>query len=249
MKIINDQKHPLLLSIFLAVVTIAFMIFAGIIISVRGVNDVDAILVQGIFIWISAILGLLIMKISDVSMREYGLQLNGKIFSKKMLWFLPIITVEACAFCAGMNDEVTMKIFIILVLFTIGVGINEEIYYRGLILKLLKIKGTKYAIIVSSIIFGLVHAFNALAGKDIIYIILQILFAALFGFVCAEITILSKSLIIPIIWHAVHDLLALTTSQRLDTTALVILGVQSFVLIIYSVYLWKKVISESESNN
>lgn len=249
MKIINDQKHPLLLSIFLAVVTIVFMIFAGIIISVRGVNDVDAILVQGIFIWISAILGLLIMKISDVSMREYGLQLNGKIFSKKILWFLPIITVEACAFFAGMNDEVTMKIFIILVLFTIGVGINEEIYYRGLILKLLKIKGTKYAIIVSSIIFGLVHAFNALAGKAIIYIILQIIFAALFGFVCAEITILSKSLIIPIIWHAVHDLLALTTSQRLDTTALVILGVQSFVLIIYSVYLWKQVISESELNN
>lgn len=249
MKIINNQKNTLLLSIFLAVVTIVFMIFAGIIISVRGVNDVDAILVQGIFIWISAILGLLIMKISDVSMKEYGLYLNGKIFSKKMLWFLPIIIVEACAFFAGMNDEVTMKIFIILILFTIGVGINEEIYYRGLILKLLKIKGTKYAIIVSSIIFGVVHAFNALAGKDISYIILQIIFAALFGFVCAEITILSKSLIIPIIWHAVHDLLALTTSQILDTTALVIVGVQSFVLIIYSVYLWKKVISDGESNN
>jgi len=243
MKIINNQKDPLLLSLLLAVVTILFMVFAGITISVTGLEDVDAISVQGVFIWISAILGLLIMKVSDVSMREYGLYFNNKIISKKMLWFLPLALVEAFAFFAGINDEITMKIFVILVLFTIGVGINEEIYYRGLILKLLKMRGTKYAILVSSIIFGVAHVFNALAGNDFLYIILQIIFAALFGFVSAEITVLTKSLIIPIIWHALHDLLAITTSQRFDTAALVILSIQSFVLILYSVYLWKKVIS------
>ncbi len=235
------QKHPLLVSLFLAFVTILFMVFAGVIITVRGLLDLDGILVQSFFIWISAILGLFIMKNSDLSLSQFGLNLKTRIKSKKMFCFIPIIVIEIIPFFTGLNNEVTLKVFLILVLFSIGVGINEEIYYRGLILNLLESKGIKYAIIVSSLLFGLVHAFNLLGGKSLTYILLQILFATLFGFLCGEIAVLTGSLIIPIVWHSLHDLIALSTSQALDTSAIFILGIQSLILLIYAIYLWKNI--------
>lgn len=105
------QKHPLLVSLFLAFVTILFMVFAGVIITVRGLLDLDGILVQSFFIWISAILGLFIMKSSDLSLSQFGLNLKTRIKSKKMFWFIPIIVIEIIPFFTGLNNEVTLKVF------------------------------------------------------------------------------------------------------------------------------------------
>lgn len=234
------QRHPLLVSLLLALLTVVFMTIAGITVVSLDSKEVEMVVIQGIFIWVSGIVGLLIMKKSRYTMVDYGFVFSKQTFNKKVLWFIPILLIELLPVLYGFSSDLTVPIVLILIFFTIGVGINEEVYYRGLILKVLEEKGIKYAVIISSILFGVAHVFNALAGKDMFYISLQITFAALFGFVAALLVIITRSIMIPIIWHALHDFLAMSTAEVLDSTGLIILGAQSTILLIYAVYLWKK---------
>jgi membrane protease YdiL (CAAX protease family) len=103
----------------------------------------------------------------------------------------------------------------------------------------MKEKGTKNAIIGTSILFGVLHLANAFNGKDLFYVILQIIFAFLVGFVLAEIVSITKSLWVAIIWHASHDYISSITGDLLNTKELIILAVQVAVLIIYAFILWK----------
>jgi uncharacterized protein len=234
-----SHKYPLLYSILLALLTIIFMTIAGIIITIRKSSEEETYIVLTLVIWVSAFVGLLIMKKSKYSMKDFGFNFYNKLLDKKLLWLIPIILIEALPFITGLNHELSTRTFFILVFFTIGVGVNEEVYYRGLILKLLEVKGVKYAIINSSVIFGVAHIFNALNGKDPFYLILQILFATVFGLVCAEIVILKKTIILPIIWHTLHDLISISTSQEVGTSmAHIIISIQFIILIFFSIYLW-----------
>jgi membrane protease YdiL (CAAX protease family) len=101
-------------------------------------------------------------------------------------------------------------------------------------------KGRKKAIIWSSIVFGVLHLVNVLNGKNALYLILQVIFAFLVGFVLAEIVSITKSLWIVIIWHAAHDYISSITSDTLDTTALVILAIQVVILSVYAICIWRR---------
>lgn len=140
----------------------------------------------------------------------------------------------------GFSSEVTVLQYIILLFFTVAVGFNEEIYFRGLALKFIEEKGRKKAIIWSSVIFGVLHLVNALNGKNALYLVLQMMFALLVGFVLVEIVSITKSLWVVIAWHAAHDYISSITGETLDTTALIILAIQVGILLVYAICIWKK---------
>lgn len=125
--------------------------------------------------------------------------------------------------------------------FVIAVGFAEEFYFRGLILKILQQKGIKLSIILSSVLFSIGHLSNLLNGASFWNTILQLIFAFLFGLVAAEITILTKSIMIGVIWHIAHNFIALITQSGDTTKDLIILGVQCVILLIYNFYLIKKI--------
>lgn len=141
---------------------------------------------------------------------------------------------------AGFSSEVTVLQYIILLFFTVAVGFNEEIYFRGLVFKFIKEEGTKKAIIWSSVIFGVLHLVNALNGKNALYLVLQMMFAFLVGFVLAEVVSITKSLWVVIAWHAAHDYISSVTGETLDTTALIVLAIQVGILLVYAIYVWKR---------
>lgn len=81
---------------------------------------------------------------------------------------------------------------------SITAGICEEILYRGLLLvTLVSLVGTWPAVVISSLIFGLGHAYQGIAG------IVKTGFA---GLVLALLTVFSGSLFIAIVLHTVVDL-------------------------------------------
>lgn len=112
-----------------------------------------------------------------------------------------------------MLPKITVQQYIILLFFTVAVGFNEEIYFRGLAFKFMEYKGRKKAIIWSSIVFGILHLANAFNGKNVLYLVLQMFFSFLVGFVLAEIVSITKSLWGIIFWHAAHDYIANITSD------------------------------------
>lgn len=107
----------------------------------------------------------------------------------------------------------------------IGVGIFEEVLYRGLISKILLKKlghskrGKINACVISSVIFGMVHitniidiAINAehLSVGVILPVVSQIIFATAFGLLNVALFLRSGTLWIPILIHGVGNLLIQT---------------------------------------
>lgn len=91
---------------------------------------------------------------------------------------------------------------------SITAGVCEEVVYRGLLLAtLVSLVGTWPAVAISSLIFGLGHAYQGASG---------IAKTGLIGLVLALFTVFSGSLFIAIILHAVVDL----TSGRIMGRAL-----------------------------
>jgi len=81
---------------------------------------------------------------------------------------------------------------------SITAGVCEEILYRGLLLAtLVSLVGTWPAVAISSLIFGLGHAYQGISG---------IAKTGLAGLVLALLTVFSGSLFIAIVLHAVVDL-------------------------------------------
>jgi membrane protease YdiL (CAAX protease family) len=88
-------------------------------------------------------------------------------------------------------------------LFWIGapifVGLNEEILFRGFLLRgLTKLKGPIWAAVISSCLFSLMHALNAFGGADPIFLTGQMMTAFGIGIILSAITLRAGS-----IWPAV----------------------------------------------
>jgi membrane protease YdiL (CAAX protease family) len=199
------------------------------------------IVVLTVFLMISIAIGILIMKKTRFTLQEYGFRQSEKNTSHNVWWYIPLLAVEILPIViVGFNSDITVLQYIIVLFFTIAVGFNEEIYFRGLALKFMEEKGRKKAIIWTSIVFGVLHLANVLNGKNALYLILQMIFAFLVGFVLAEIVSITKSLWIVIIWHAAHDYISSITSDALDKTALVILAIQVGILSVYVICIWRR---------
>jgi len=110
-------------------------------------------------------------------------------------------------------------------------GIWEEVSFRGVIstLNLRKYSRTTVLIVVS-ILFGLFHFFNLLAGNPLVITGIQVIYAALLGFLFGYLFIKTKSLIPSIILHYLIDSLGqlftyVSFDSMIDLVLFAIIGV------------------------
>ncbi len=90
------------------------------------------------------------------------------------------------------------------------VAINEEVIFRGFVLKgLLRKSGTVTAVLLSSFAFGLLHLLNLLEGGEPVLIGAQIISAMGIGAVLAAVTLRSGSLWPAIVLHFLADVIGL----------------------------------------
>jgi len=91
-------------------------------------------------------------------------------------------------------------------LFALSIGLDEELFSRGFIFGILEDSGLNKAIIISSIHFGLLHLGNYFWGdQSLSYTISQVLTAATFGFVCSSTVIFTRSYWPAVLLHALSD--------------------------------------------
>jgi membrane protease YdiL (CAAX protease family) len=85
------------------------------------------------------------------------------------------------------------------------VGFVEESVFRGLMLTALRERGVWRAIIVTSVLFGLTHLANVLAGATVLETISQVAYTIAFGVAFAAL-VLSTGIIWPLVLaHAAID--------------------------------------------
>jgi membrane protease YdiL (CAAX protease family) len=110
-----------------------------------------------------------------------------------------------------------------------------------LVFKALEGKGTKSAIILSSILFAVVHIGHIAGGSNIVYTIIQVVYAFVIGIVFAEVMYLSKSLIPVILWHFLHDFFSIIQNEPNMTTIMIFAGAQIVILALYAIYLFSRI--------
>ena len=230
----------LLKSIGFALLMVLFPVIAGVIIQVAGVEDETTVYgIQAVLFALASIIGYLIYQ--RMHKPEAKKNIEKATDTKDLLWFIPIIISELIVFISGVNLSYDILYYLILLVFTIFVGISEELFFRGIILNILKSENSKYAVIVSSLLFSVLHLTNLAGNITIEYAILQLVFAFIFGLVTAQLTILTKSLVPAIIWHFSHDFIAFICGNELNTMTIIITIVQCVILAIYSIVLFKKI--------
>jgi len=234
MKMINS---PILLSILFTLLALVFPTIAGVIIAVKNISSLSSItLIQFIAFAVGVLVTLWIMKKSKFSFQDFGFRKF-----KAEAWMVVIIVSELVTFFNGIADQdgFSAQYVLILLLFVIAVGLFEEFIFRGLIFKYLSAKGLKTAIIGSSILFGIGHLANLFSGQDFLMTLLQLIFAFLFGLVCAEIVAKTKSIMFPIIWHAAHDFIAFLTDSEPNVLSVFIYVIHCLVLMGLAIYFWR----------
>jgi membrane protease YdiL (CAAX protease family) len=134
-----------------------------------------------------------------------------------------------------------------LMIAAIGVAVNEEILFRGILLRALLPFGTAIAIIIPSVLFGASHLGNIIAGGDVTFALFQFIWTTLAGMSFAALRLLGKSLWPSIVYHIVMDgtEYAVTGefgvhSMHLTPTILTVAVLITAALLIYSVILLMK---------
>ena len=236
-----SKRHPLGAAIGVAIICVAFTVLGSALAQILALPDTTGYLLIAAFLLVSSAIGLLLMKRSPDTLAQYGFRAQPFAGAAGVWFYLPLLLIEILPLAIyGIEPGHNAAHYGTMLLFTAAVGLNEETYFRGLVLRFLQNKSTRWAIWGSSIIFGVLHSANLLGGKDLLYTVLQILFAFLVGLVLAELLVHTGRLWVLIVWHAAHDFISYSTPDVMDAGAFVLLGVQVVILLAYFVVLQKK---------
>lgn len=182
---------------------------------------------------------LIIWLIKNGLCANYGL-CKIKTSYRNYLYFLPLAVIASTNLWGGFTFRFSPVETALYIVSMLCVGFIEEIIFRGFLFRALCRESVKWAVIISSITFGMGHIVNLLNGADVPSTLLQICYAAAVGFLFTIIFYYSKSLIPCIITHSAINSFSAFAVERTDifnTAAAIALIIISLV---YALWLMKK---------
>lgn len=136
----------------------------------------------------------------------YGLNSLKKLNYKNLLFCIPMIIIPIVNLCFGIHINYSWQEIFLICITMLGVGFSEEILFRSFLIRAIINKNSKAAIVLPSIIFGMVHITNFFGGEDIAMTILQMVYATSFGFMCSVFFYKTNNIIPCIICHSTTNI-------------------------------------------
>jgi uncharacterized protein len=152
------------------------------------------------------------------------------------LMIVPFIIVLGLPFLMGIKTT-DVKTFVYLLIGYALTGFMEEGLMRGIVLRVLKPTGTTRSVVISSLLFGLIHIGNLLYRNPMI-VFAQMIGAFVHGIGLSAIRLRTNTIWFPVILHGLHDLALKYT----NFPAIPLDVVQVTLLMVYGIYLlrgWK----------
>jgi membrane protease YdiL (CAAX protease family) len=198
-------KYGALKAILTVLLTLAIQIVAIVLIVTTGIDQegiTATLIICFAFIVVIAV-GLLIVHRSVFTFREIGFRrpenthrwLYLMIAATQVFWLIPLLISDN-----NMSNITPFAVVRLLIYMTL-VAISEELVYRGLLYRYLLKSSIFKAITFSAFIFGIAHVSNAFAGLGLIFIVLNIVYAFVFGWAAVSVFVVTKSLWPVIVWH------------------------------------------------
>ena len=263
------EKYPIVISIVLAAIWTILLIGVGIGVSLIPFisNSKSGYLSQLIVDVMGTGLGIFVIwffKSSAVyKEKRYGLGQGFLIgLYLVIIGFYSLIVTTIMADKSKINPIWQIAIFAITMIF---IGTCEEFLFRGVISNLLfnkygkTIPGVWFAVIMTGVIFGCMHLFNALSPEVSFYsALIQGLVAGVLGMVLTAIYFRCRNIWVVVILHAFIDFAALFTSGVFGTntldgsigtySALQLFGILPYIIVLL-VLLRKNKMKEILENN
>ena len=172
-------------------------------------------------------------------LEKYGLcSFKGDV--KKYLYFIPLALILSCNLWNGVTLNLSVAETSLYILSMLCVGFIEEVIFRGFLFKALCIENLRWAILISSITFGVGHVVNLLNGAEVFLTVLQMGYATAIGFLFTIIFYKGKSLFPCIIVHSIFNALSVFAVEGSHVFNIVTAIVLSAISIGYAVWILKK---------
>jgi membrane protease YdiL (CAAX protease family) len=228
-------RRPWLTATAFALVPVAFTAAASAIGQGTALGAVAAALVVAGGAAVSTAVGLLVIGRSRDTAGEYGFRRARR--ASAAWWFLPIPATVATAL-ATQGVHVGWPQLAAYAVLAVAVAVNEEVWFRGIILAVLRPRGVRVAVVGSSALFGVLHLANLASGQDLAVSVLQVAFAVVFGLVAAELVVVTGSIWPVIGWHAGWDFVNYLGGNATTQGAVVGIGVAVAVMVAYAAAMW-----------
>lgn len=157
---------------------------------------------SAVFVWMQAVVLWLFLRKNGLR-RHYGL-CRSAAGARRFLYYLPLTALATRNLWGGVSLDCTAAELLCGAACMLGVGFVEELLFRGLLFRALEKKSARFAIVISSVTFGLGHILNLTNGSGMTLgeNLLQITGAILVGFLFVLIFHRGGSLIPCIAVHA-----------------------------------------------
>jgi len=127
-------------------------------------------------------------------------------------WFLILLAiflflVQTDFGRAASFDSSKSLLLIPLAVYTLLIGVSEEFLCRGILYNVIfnKYGNVHAAVLISSVIFGIVHLTNLIGGASVGETLLQVLYASAFGVLIAAVYARCKNIWAVVLLHALFD--------------------------------------------
>ena len=204
----------------IAIIFVSLLLFYGILLVFGG--NIAGLLYQTLFygkyntMFISEIV-LLIFALVMLAVRKRLniLKPQGKSIVYGIKRGIPIFVVSLISLMSSltgiMGEELNVPNLISLIILAVTIGMAEEFFFRGFIQgEIVDAYGKSrkqviISVVVSGVIFGLVHLTNALSGQDIITTLMQVIQASSLGILLGSIYFITKNIWSVVFLHAFYD--------------------------------------------
>lgn len=147
-------------------VLLLFFFAQGAIVVITGIEGIPSALIRGAVIW-----GLVIITLANSIIRykeisKLGFRSAEKGAAKRMLYFSPLLLIALSTFAAGINFNGGAALILANLFLTLGIGMAEEVFFRGIICGAWLGHGVRKAMMISSVLFGLSHILNIAGARN-----------------------------------------------------------------------------------
>ena len=139
----------------------------------------------------------------------------SKATARSMLYYLPVMVMLTTNLWYGVTMNYGLPETLLYILSMFCVGFLEEVIFRGLLFNAMREDSVKWAVIVSSVTFGIGHIINLVngSGAELIPNLLQVVYATAAGFMFVMIYCKTESLIGCILVHGLFNALSVFANE------------------------------------
>lgn len=145
---------------------------------------------------------------------KYGL-CKSEVPASRMLFYIPLGILLTANLWYGFRLNATPVESVLYILSMFCVGFLEEMIFRGFLFHAMLKEGVKFAIVVSSVTFGIGHIVNLFngSGAELLPNLLQVIYAIAAGFMFVMIYYRTRSLVPCIVTHGLFNALSVFANE------------------------------------